>query len=81
MPFDKKEELSPRYVGPYKILKCIGKVTYKLNLLLELATVHPVLDVSMLRKCNGGPSAIVPLDNISVEENLTYEKVLVEILN
>ena len=43
--------------------------------------VHPVFHVSMLRKCLGDPSSIVPLEVINVEENLTYEEVPVEILD
>ena len=30
MRFGKKGKLSPRYVGPYKILKRVGKVAYEL---------------------------------------------------
>ena len=32
MRFGKKVKLSPRYVGPYKILKRVGKVAYELEL-------------------------------------------------
>ena len=42
MRFEKTGKLSPRYVGPYKILKRIGKVAYELELLAELAAVRPV---------------------------------------
>ena len=31
MRFGKKGKISPRYVGPYKILKRIDKVTYELE--------------------------------------------------
>ena len=42
MRFGKKGKLSPRYVGPYKILKRVGKVAYELELPAELAAIHPV---------------------------------------
>ena len=31
MRFGKKGKLSPRYVGPYKIFKMVGKVAYELE--------------------------------------------------
>ena len=31
MRFGKKGKLSPRYVGPYKIYKMVGKVAYELE--------------------------------------------------
>ena len=45
MRFRKKGKLSPRYVGPYKILERVGKVAYELELLAELAAVHPVFHI------------------------------------
>ncbi|WMV41039.1 hypothetical protein MTR67_034424 [Solanum verrucosum] len=41
MSFGKKGKLSPRYVGPNKILKRVGKVPYELDLPTKLALVHP----------------------------------------
>ena len=32
MRFCKKEKLSPRYVGPYKVLQWVGKVAHELRL-------------------------------------------------
>jgi len=80
--FGKKGKLSPRYVGPYEIIKRVGKVAYELKLPNEMNLVHPVFHVSMLRKCLGDPSAIVPLDVVGVvEDNLTYEEVPIQILD
>ncbi|WMV49507.1 hypothetical protein MTR67_042892 [Solanum verrucosum] len=81
MRFGKKGKLSPRYVGPYKILKKISRVAYKLELPTELATLHPVFHISPLKKCVGDPTSIVPLESVVVKDSLTYEKVPVEILD
>ena len=51
----KKEKLSTRYVGPYEILKRVVKVAYELKLPNDLAPVHSVFHVSMLKKCIGDP--------------------------
>ncbi|WMV23185.1 hypothetical protein MTR67_016570 [Solanum verrucosum] len=56
MIFGKKGKLSPRYIGPYRISKRIGNVAYELELPQELAAVHPVFHISMLKKCMRDPS-------------------------
>ncbi|TMW88737.1 hypothetical protein EJD97_018175 [Solanum chilense] len=79
--FCKKRKLTPGYVGPYEILQRVGKVAYELNLPSELSSVHPVFHVSMLMKCIGDPESILPIEGVGVEENFSYEKVTVEILD
>src|SRR5687767_15435423 len=81
MRFGKKGKLSPRYFGPYKILRRVGRVAYELDLPNDLAMVHPVFHVSMLRKFIGDENTIVPLQDLQIEENLSYEEVPVEILD
>ena len=61
MIFGKKWKLSHRYVGPYKILKRVGKVAYELQLVVELAGVHPVFHISLLNKCVGDPASVLTL--------------------
>ena len=73
MRFGKKGKLSPQYVIPYEILKRVGKVFYELKLQSELAPVHPVFHVSMLKKCIGNPVSILPIEGLEVNENLAYE--------
>ncbi|WMV30032.1 hypothetical protein MTR67_023417 [Solanum verrucosum] len=70
MRFGKKGKLSPRYVGPYRILKRIGKVAYELGLPADLAAVHPVFHISLLKKCVGDPASIVPLESVAVKDSL-----------
>ena len=48
--FGKRGKLSPRYIGPFKILDKVGTVAYRLALLSSLSGVHEVFHVSMLRK-------------------------------
>ncbi|WMV59197.1 hypothetical protein MTR67_052582 [Solanum verrucosum] len=64
-------ELSPQYIGPYRISKRIGKV----------AAVHLVFHVSMLKKCMGDPSLIITTENIGIKDNLSYEEIPVQILD
>ena len=47
MIFGKKGKLSPRYVCPYEVLQWVRKVAYELRLPSELASVHPMFDVSV----------------------------------
>ncbi|KAH0694961.1 hypothetical protein KY285_022058 [Solanum tuberosum] len=81
MRFGKKGKLSPRYIGPYRIAKRIDNVAYELELPQELAAVHPVFHISMLKKCIGDPSLILPTESIKINDNLSYEEVPVQILD
>ena len=54
---------------------------YELELPAELAAVHPVFHISLLKKCVGDPASIVPLESVAVKDSLSYEDVPVEILN
>ncbi|WMV50281.1 hypothetical protein MTR67_043686 [Solanum verrucosum] len=81
MRFGKKGKLSHPYVGLYMILRRIGKVTYEHELPNYLASVHQVFHVSLLKKCFGDPTSIVPLECLGFKKNLSYEKVPIEILD
>ncbi|WMV51521.1 hypothetical protein MTR67_044906 [Solanum verrucosum] len=75
MRFVKKGKLSPRYVGPYRISKRIGKVAYELELPTDLEAVHPVFHISLLKKCVGDPAFVVSLETVAVKDSLSYEDV------
>ncbi|XP_070019830.1 uncharacterized protein [Nicotiana sylvestris] len=81
MHFGKKGKLSPRYVGPYRIIQRIGQVAYKLELPHEMSLVHLVFHMSMLKKVVGDLSLIVPVETIEVNEELNYDEIPVAILN
>ena len=48
--FGKKGKLSPLYMGLYEIMEIIGEVASWLRLLPELARIHDIFYISMLRK-------------------------------
>ncbi|WMV58124.1 hypothetical protein MTR67_051509 [Solanum verrucosum] len=81
MRFGKKEKLSPRYIGPYRIAKRIGNVAYELELPQELAAVHLVFHISILKKCIGDPLLILPIESIRIKDSLSYEEIPVQILD
>ena len=81
MRFGKKKKVIPTYVGPYKILKRVGKVAFELELPAELPAVHPVFHISLLKKCVDDPASIVPLESVAVKDSLSYKDVPVEILD
>ena len=80
MRFGKKGKLSPRYIGPFEVLERIGNVAYKLDLPQELACVHNVFHVSMLKKYIPDPSHVLDHEPIEIREDLTYEEKPVHIL-
>ena len=77
--FGKKGKFIPCYMDPYEILQKVGKVSYELNLPSEFASVHPIFHVSMLKKFIGDPDSILPIEGLGVKDDLSYEKVLVQI--
>ena len=72
--FEKKWKLSPRYMGPYEIVERIGEVAYRLRLPPELARIHDVFHVSMLRKNIEDPSHVSRDQSVELKEDLTYEE-------
>ena len=48
--FNVKGKLSPRYVGPFKIMDRRGEVAYQLELPENLSGVHNVFHVSQLKR-------------------------------
>ena len=72
--FCKKGKLSPRFIGSYEILERIGPLTYRLALPPELAKIHNVFQVSMLRRYHFDGSHILPVRDIQVQADFSYEE-------
>ena len=62
-------------------MKRVGKGAYELQLLLELATVHPVVQILLLKKCVGDLASVVLMESVAMEDSLSYENVQVKILD
>nr|GEY43307.1 putative reverse transcriptase domain-containing protein [Tanacetum cinerariifolium] len=76
---DKRRKPTPRYVGPFEIVKSVGKVAYRLKLPQELSCIHDTFHVSNLKKCLAEPDVQVPLEEIEIDENLRFVEEPIEI--
>nr|GFA77364.1 putative reverse transcriptase domain-containing protein [Tanacetum cinerariifolium] len=79
--FRKLGKLNPRYVGPFKVLKKIRNVAYKLKLPEELSRVHNTFHVSNLKKFHVDEPLAVPLDALHFDDKLYFVEELVEIMD
>jgi hypothetical protein len=79
--FKVKGKLSPRFIGPFMILKRVGEVAYQLELPDHLPDVHDVFHVSQLKKCLRVPKEQLPLEDLSVKDDLTYTEYPIKILD
>ena len=65
--FRKKGKPSPRFIGSYEVLERIGPVAYRLALPPELAKLHDVFHVSMLRNYSSDESHILTVQEGQVQ--------------
>ena len=72
--FGKRGKLSPRFIGPFEILKRVGTVAYRLALLPSMSGVHEVFHVSMLPKYIPDPGHVVDWGQIEVDTDGTFEE-------
>ena len=78
--FGKRGKLSPRYIGPFKILERVGTVAYRLALPPSLSSVHEVFHVSMLRKYTPDLTHVVDWGELVVDVDGTFEEGPVRIM-
>ncbi|XP_006603152.1 uncharacterized protein [Glycine max] len=69
----KSRKLTPRFIGPFEILKRVGPVAYQVALPPSFSNLHSVFHISQLKKYVHDSSHVIELDNVQVKENLTYE--------
>ncbi|GKE57188.1 putative reverse transcriptase domain-containing protein [Tanacetum coccineum] len=68
--FGKRGKLSPRYIGPFKILARVGHVAYTLELPKDLKGIHSTFHVLNLKKCLAEGDIVVPMYEIQLDYKL-----------
>ena len=70
--FQKRGKLSPRFIGPFKIIERVGNLAYRLELPSELQKLHNAFHVSNLRKCLSKEEKKISYQDVEVSEELSY---------
>ena len=78
--FGKRGKLSPRYVGPFEILKRVGAVAYQIALPPRMSGMHDVFHVSQLRRYVYHPTHVLNFDDIEFQSDGTFEEFPMRIL-
>ncbi|GKE75691.1 hypothetical protein Tco_1537732 [Tanacetum coccineum] len=78
---DYRHKLLEFEVGPFKIIKRIGLVAYRLRLPEELNSVHDTFHVSNLKKCLADANLHMPLDKIKVDKILCFVEEPIKIMD
>ena len=79
--FGKKGKLKPRYIRPFEVLQQFGTVVYYITIPPKLSHVHDVFHVSMLQKYVHESMHVINYYPLTVREDLSYVKKLIEILD
>ncbi|GJX36051.1 reverse transcriptase domain-containing protein [Tanacetum coccineum] len=77
----KRGKLSPRYIGPFKIVARVCPVAYTLELPEELKGIHSTFHVSNLKKCLAEGDVVVPMEEIQLDDKLHMIEEPVEIVD
>nr|GEV71805.1 reverse transcriptase domain-containing protein [Tanacetum cinerariifolium] len=79
--FGKRGKLSPRYMGPSKIIERIGHVAYRLELPEKLRGIHNTFHVSNLKKCLVDENLVISLEEIQLDYKWHFIEEPVEIMD
>ncbi|GKA51477.1 hypothetical protein Tco_0744673 [Tanacetum coccineum] len=79
--FGKRGKLSPRYIGPFKILARVGPIAYTLELPEELKGIHSTFHFSNLKKCLAEGDIVVLMDEIQLDDKLHMIEEPVEVVD
>ena len=72
--FSKCGKLSPRFIGPFEILKRVGTVAYQLALPPSMSSIHEVFHVPMLWRYTPDLAHVVDWGEIEVDTDGTFQE-------
>jgi hypothetical protein len=70
--FKVKGKLSPHFIGLFRVFTRVGEMAYQLELPDNLSDVHNGFHVSQLKKCLRVPEEQLPMEELSVQGDMTY---------
>nr|GFB38983.1 putative reverse transcriptase domain-containing protein [Tanacetum cinerariifolium] len=79
--FGKRGKLSPRYIGPFKILARVSPVAYMLVLPEGLKEIHNTFHVLNLKKCLAEGDIVVLVDEIQLDDKLHMIEEAMEVVD
>ncbi|XP_073018047.1 uncharacterized protein [Primulina eburnea] len=74
MRFGQKGKISPRFIGPFEILKRVGTLAYRVALPSNFVGVHNVFHVSMLQKYMSNSSHVLNYEALQLALHLSFEE-------
>jgi hypothetical protein len=78
--FKVRGKLTPRFIGPFKILEKRGEVAYQLEMPPQLSDVHDMFHVSQLKRCLCVAEEQIPMEELDAKEDLSYQEYPVKTL-
>ncbi|KAL8133741.1 hypothetical protein AgCh_008979 [Apium graveolens] len=79
--FGQKGKLSPRFIGPFEVLKKVGKVAYEIALPPQWQHIHNAFHVSMLKPYVPNSNQVIEYEPIEFQPDLSYVEQPVQILD
>nr|GEZ43286.1 putative reverse transcriptase domain-containing protein [Tanacetum cinerariifolium] len=79
--FRKRGKLSPRFIGPFKVIERIRPVAYKMELPDKLRRIHDTFHVSNIKRCFLNYDVFIPLDEVQLDDKLHFVEEPVEIMD
>nr|GEY25670.1 hypothetical protein [Tanacetum cinerariifolium] len=78
--FGKRGKLSPRFIGPFKVIERIGPIAYKLELPDKLRGIHDTFHISNLKRCFVNDDVVISLDEVQLDDKLHFIEEPIEII-